>query len=613
MAYNRSMFIREAKTATARDGSSYSTFRLVESYRDGSAVRQRTLLNLGRRFKIGKSSWKLLCQRIGELLSAQEPLHRGCADPDLEAEARRIATVLLQRQGEALPDASGEPDYHRVDIDSAEDREVRTVGVEHAALQALERLGLGELLDRLGFNRRQRCCAIANIVGRMTLPGSERRTNAWLRHTSALGEMLGIDFGALSEMALYRASDQLLRHRDQIEGHLFEQAMSLFSLTPTVAFYDLTNTYFEGQAAGNAMARRGRSKEKRSDCPLLTLALVVDASGFVMKSRVFAGNVVERTTLEQMLGQLGFGRDAVVVMDRGVADECNLAWLREQGYRYVVVSRRQRREFDCDPDQLESNDKVAYYKRLVEQSEDDGTPYREAHLWCRSAARADKESGILERFRKRFEEGLAGINTALDKPRAQNKPDVIERRIGRLQKASSRIARHFRIEVETNQAGSRVTRLKWHYQPVDGTLATHPGVYCLRSNIVDWQADLMWRTYMTLTEAEAVFRSLKSELGLRPIYHHKSERAEGHLFISVIAYQAICVLRTSMKDNGLHDSWTTLRHLLGTIVRTTTSFACEDRRTLHLRKTAAPDEMRKTLYEAMGISPPPRNLHKTLV
>ena len=138
----------------------------------------------------------------------------------------------------------------------------------------------------------------------MVQSGSERRTNAWLCHTSALGEMLDIDFSAFSEMALYRASDRLLRHRTEIERHLFDQALSLFSLTPTVAFYDLTNTCFEGSVAAPGLATHGRPKEKRIDCRLVTLAVVVDASGFVMKSRVFAGNVVERTTLEQMLSQL---------------------------------------------------------------------------------------------------------------------------------------------------------------------------------------------------------------------------------------------------------------------------------------------------------------------
>jgi len=153
-------------------------------------------MNLGRHFRIGKPCWKLLCQRVGELTGAQESLCSGPLDPDVEAEARRMARILLERQGESLPEDAQQQDFQRVDVGSARDHTARTVGVEHAALQALEMLEMPQLLDGLGFNRRQRCCAMANIVGRMVRPGSERRTNAWLRGTSALGEMPGIGHSA---------------------------------------------------------------------------------------------------------------------------------------------------------------------------------------------------------------------------------------------------------------------------------------------------------------------------------------------------------------------------------------------------------------------------------
>ena len=205
-------------------------------------------------------------------------------DPGIEAEARKIAARLLERQGGETPDG----DWENVDIASAADSDGRSAGIEHAALAALDMLGLPELLDGLGFNRRQRCCALATIAARMAAPGSERATNRWLRRTSALGELLGIDFGALSDMALYRASDRLLGHQKKIEDHLFARAQSLFDFAPTIALYDLTNTYYEGQAADQPKAKRGHSKEGRTDCPLLTLGLVLDTSGFVRRSRVFA-------------------------------------------------------------------------------------------------------------------------------------------------------------------------------------------------------------------------------------------------------------------------------------------------------------------------------------
>ena len=612
------MFIRKTKTGTAKDGSPRYSVRLVQNDRVGNKVKQRTLLNLGRHFSIEQQYWALLCQRVEEIVSAQPQFDFVPPDPNIETEARRIAARLLQRQGQSLPEDQTAKDFQTVDVNSAADSNVRTAGVEHAALAALESLEVPQLLLNLGFNRRQRCVALGTIVGRMAAPASERATNDWLRHTSALGEMLDIDFGALSDMALYRVSDQLLAHQQQIEQHLFERACTLFSLQPTIAFYDLTNTYLEGQAQQMPDAKRGRSKEKRNDCPLLTLALVVDASGFVVKSRIFAGNVAESKTLAQMIDELGADTDAVVVMDRGVAVAANLKWLTDQGYRYVVVSRQQTRQFDFDSDavqtlQTTSNNAVSFYKEIAQQTDADGNSFKEAHLRCHSQARAAKENGIVNRFMKRFEQGLEKINESLGKSNAQNKPEQVMRRIGRLEKQNSRVARHYQVEVHHDQTGAQVSHISWQFEPVDGTMATHPGVYCLRSNVLDWDAETMWRTYMTLTEAESVFRALKSELGLRPVYHQKQHRANGHLFISVLAYQAVCVLRTRMKANGWHDSWTTIRNVLGTITRTTTSFERRDGRTLHVRKTATADADEAAIYAAMGITAPPRNLQKTIV
>ncbi|MDE0309806.1 MAG: transposase [Acidiferrobacterales bacterium] len=205
------------------------------------------------------------------------------------------------------------------------------------------------------------------------------------------------------------------------------------------------------------------------------------------------------------------------------------------------------------------------------------------------------------------------MNEALEKPKARNKAEYIERRIGRIEKTNARVAQHYRIDVHRDESQTRVERLSWRCEPVDGTMATHPGVYCFRSNIVDWDVETMWRTYMTLSEVEAVFRSLKSELGLRPVYHQKQHRANGHLLITVLAYQAVCVLRTRMKANGCHDSWTTVRDALCTITRTTSSFERKDGRMLHVRITASADADQAATYKAMGIAPPPRKLHTTIV
>ena len=287
----------------------------MRSERTGSKVRQRTLLNLGRHFDIAPSDWPVLCRRIDELLAGQLPLPPD-GPPALESHAQRITALLLagERIGAASSPASQRHDFQHVDVDSLELIRPRSVGVEHAGLWAMDQLGLRTRLEALGIGASVRTAAIGSIIARMARPGSERATRRWLGERSALGELLGVDFEMMGPMRLYRASDALMAHREAIEHHLFDRAMDLFDLHPTVTLYDLTNTYFEGEASGQPNARRGHSKDKRTDCPLLTLGLVLDASGFVRRSQVFAGNVREHHTLAQMLDALNAPRGALVVM-----------------------------------------------------------------------------------------------------------------------------------------------------------------------------------------------------------------------------------------------------------------------------------------------------------
>ena len=214
----------------------------------------------------------------------------------------------------------------------------RSVGVEHVALWALEQLGIPKLLRTLNFTPKSQHAALGSIVGRMAKPASERATYQWLCTESGLGEFLGGSFERMSAMQLYRASDQLMKHRDQIEDHVFQEAMTLFNLERTVTLFDLTNTYLEGDAEQISLAKHGHSKEKRRDCRLITLALVLDGSGFVRRSRLYAGNICEAKTLQDLLTELNAPKEAIVVMDRGIATEANVQWLREQKYKYVVVS-----------------------------------------------------------------------------------------------------------------------------------------------------------------------------------------------------------------------------------------------------------------------------------
>ncbi|MBN6743108.1 hypothetical protein JKG47_22030, partial [Acidithiobacillus sp. MC6.1] len=288
------MYIRQTKTRSSTTGESYSTFRLVVSERIGQKVRQKTLLNLGRHFGVPAPDWPLLCICIEQLLTGQTGLLD--VPESLAKEAQHCAARLLAAA--PVAEAAPEADYAEVDIHSLQLTQPRTVGIEQAALAALDRLGLSSILAERGFRDGQIAIALALVVARMAAPASELATWRWLQERSAMGELLNVDFARVGLHRLYRISDLLTHHREAIEQALFARIDDLFHRAETVTLYDLTNTYFEGTAAGNDKAARGHSKEKRTDCPLVTLGLVLDGSGFVRRSRMFAGNVAEGGTLK---------------------------------------------------------------------------------------------------------------------------------------------------------------------------------------------------------------------------------------------------------------------------------------------------------------------------
>lgn len=493
------MFIRQTRTRNKITGEGYFTHRLVRGERIGGKVRQITVLNLGRHFPIKQEDWPLLCCRIEDLLHSQDGLFASGVSDHIEHAAQRYARQLIERAAlpaqdadaiTATPDSgiapstdcaapiSTAPDYQEVDINSLQQTHPRSVGVEQVGLHVLSQLGLVEKLTELGINGVMRAAILGNLIGRMAEPASELSTWRWLQTRSALGELIDVDYEGMSHTSLYRASDVLMRHRGAIEDHLFGALRTLFALEETVTLYDLSNTYFEGEAAANPKAAHGRSKEKRSDCPLVTLGRVLDGSGFVRRSRTFAGKVSEGTTLEIMLAGLDAPAGAMVIMDAGIATEANLAWLVEHGYRYLVVRRGGARQFD-EVRAVTIETAGGEPIRLQKEMGEDG---KEVRLHCHSAGREAKETAMVARFAGRFEAGLQKIAEGLSKPRAEKRYDKLLERIGRLKEKSRGASQHYTVNLAKDDSGKTATALTWEKSAVAGTMATHPGVYCLRSN-----------------------------------------------------------------------------------------------------------------------------------
>lgn len=601
------MYIRRTAIKSRRTGEPYYTYRLVESVRSADEVRQRTLLNLGRHFDVPRERWALLAQRIEQLTSPQATLGVVQLPPGEEELAQRYAAQVIQARARG-PSPAGEADYQTVDVSRVDVVRPRSVGIEQVALQTIRQLGLDRKLEELGFNGPQTAAAIGTLVGRMAAPGSERATDDWLKHHSGLGELIDFVFEDMNPWQLYRVSDRLLKHKAALESFLYAREHTLFDFEEVITLYDLTNTYFEGVAATNHEARRGKSKEKRSDCPLVTLALVLDGSGFPKCSEVFPGNASEPQTLEQMLTALPHAAvSPTVVLDAGIATAENVAWLSAHGYRYVVVSRKRQRRFDPQQATLikEADGVRIQAQRLVNPETG------EVELYCHSSQRQKKEEGIHRLTEERLEAELKQLAEGLHKKRTVKRYDKVVERIGRLRQKYPRAAQYYSIDVTHDPDSGLATAIAWTRTT---TIAdTLPGVYCLRSNCLDWDEATLWTTYIMLTDLEAVFRCLKSELGLRPVFHHKKDRVRGHLFISVLAYHIVHTIRSRLKASEIDLSWASLRRHLCTQQRVTVELKRVDGRTIHVRKATRPEPRQQLIYDALGIDERPGRTETTVI
>lgn len=590
------MFIREIKKKNPDSDRVFMYHRLMESVRTPKGPRQRIVLNLGR-LDLPREDWKTLANRIEEIVSGQQSLISLSAH--IEEQAQHYARLLRRKEMQSVCVLEEEEaDWERVDINSVSQGECRTIGGEAVAYAAFEKLGLTEVLSEIGLKKGQIHKAALLVIGRLLHPASERKTALWGKRISGLEELLGADFQYLSNNALYRLSDQLVEYREEIERRLAQRERGIFGLGEKIILYDLTNTYLTGRAHESSKARFGRSKQKRSDCPLVTLALVLDEDGFPKASRVFPGNVGEPGTLREILKELQADRSLfppTVVMDAGVATEENIELIRQAGYHYVCVSR--------------SRPKESHQEGLMVIKEEDACTIRvkkltndeEVILYCQSSLRLQKEESMKARLQKRFEEGLESISDSLKKKRGIKSHDRVLQRLGRLREKYPSINQFYRIEVE--HEGGIVQRITWSIDEQERLQARFSGSYYIRSDRSDLNEKELFSLYTMLTQVEDAFRSLKSELGMRPVYHRKDRRMEGHLFITVLAYHLLASIQRDLKNKGISHRWSTIRTQLATQMRATVSLSNDQGERIHIRQTTDPEPFHLQIYRALGLPP----------
>jgi transposase len=601
------MFIRKTTHTDNKNGQKYYTYKLVESIRTARGPRQRPVLNIGKDFNFPKEKWKELADRIEAIISGQYNLFP--VAEETEQLAQRYARRIIRRHGQRSPAAiedQSKPDYQTVDVNSLENEQIRSVGGESVVLATIRELELDRKLEALGFNRPYIEAAIGVITARLLAPKSERATHLWLQNETSLDDLMDTSFEPLSQDRVYKVSDMLLNNKEAIESHLQNRERHLFNLDEKILLYDLTNTFFEGSGKYNQKAHFGVSKEKRSDCPLITLALLMDANGFPKKSKILEGNVSEPGTLEKIVPTISTtAKKPIIVTDAGIGTKKNIKWMSNNGYHYIVVSRKRKPQMPAGIEMV----KVRQDDRRLIRAAIRVNATGEVEVFCHSTAKEIKEREIKNRFERRFEDKLTEVRNALHKKHGTKNYDKVLEKIGRLKERYRRVARRYEIRVEKDDKSANAINLDWRMKQVDDT----SGYYVLRSNLTNTNEKEVFDIFTMLLDLEDAFRSMKSELGLRPVYHQIEYRCDGHLFISVLAYHVLHSIRLKLKNRGITHSWSTIRSRLATHYRVTTSMKCSDGKMLYVRKTARPEECHTIIYDALGLPHRPGKISKALL
>lgn len=597
------MFIRKTLKIDRRSKKEYHQYQLVESVRTDRGPRQHLLLNLGVDLDILDNDRKQLANCIEEKVRGHAPLIP--YPPHIESLAERFARQLINREVPEkikVPSSMKSPksNFVSIDIESISHTFSRTIGIEHVCLETIRKLQLDAELIRLGFTKRQVEVTIGVIIGRLAGCVSEKATFEWLKNISGLGELLDTGFESLAMESVYRAADRLLEKKHLLESFLYQKEKTLFTLDDSIIFYDLTNTYFEGQANSISKASKGRSKDKRADCPLVTLGIRMDRNGFILQSEIFPGNISEATTLQDAITQLGgngtFRR--TIVLDAGIATESNVTWLRENDYSYIVCSRRREQNPPSDITLEVVREKNG---NVVRAGSYKNLKTGETELYCHSKFKESTEIKWRKMTRKRFEAGLTKLNEGLHKKNRTKGLAAVERKIGALKKQYSRIGQYYKINVQTNPKDNVVTEINWTFDEEKST-SRLAGNYCLRSYGLGEDTQQLWDTYIMLTQVEEGFRCLKSELGLRPIYHQKEERLDGHLFLTILAYHVLQSIQFQLRKKDINFRWETIQRRLYSHIRVTTSMLTKENKTLHVRSSTSCEPFHKQIYSGLGLS-----------
>jgi Transposase DDE domain len=607
------MFLKVIFKTIKTTGERRKHYRLCESYRSDNTVRHQTILHLGSLDQIPEiDQKKALATRIDELVKQSHTGKQNLFQPPdqlIEALAQKYFAAIKEKQ---RLDISAGKDYHRVDTDTVKNKNIREIGSEWLCMQALEQLDISSFLTLKGWPPEHIQLALTHIVSRATYPASELRTSQWIKENSAVCELTTYPIEKITKDKLYDISKCLYKVKEDLEKHLSKHTNELFDLTDKIILYDLTNTYFEGSMRSSKKAKFGKSKEKRNDARLIVLAVVVNTEGFLKYSQIFEGNIADSKTLKQIICELSSRtsstqRHPIVVLDAGIATEDNLKLLKQHHFDYMCVSRSNMKKYSVDTDSkpIEILDKKKQALTLQKITVE-GNP--DTWLGVHSQAKALKESGMNSRFSQRFEQGLWQIKESLDKKSGVKKQEKVWERIGRLKAKYQSIHKYYDIDTQANNKGT-VTNIVWKQKPIE----KKEGYYLLRTTLDQKDEHVQWTIYNTIREIEATFRTLKTDLDLRPVYHKTDEASMAHLHLGLLAYWVVNTIRHQLKQKSITNEWRDIVRIMNTQKIVTTTMENEYNQQIIIRQCSEPTEQVNKIYTALKYKHQPFSRKKSVV
>jgi transposase len=580
-----------------KDGKDHTYWSLVETVRTPDGPRQKTLCYLGELNSSAQARWLRTIEVFNEQGEAQQlKLFPSDVEPppdDPQVTRVLLSKVRLERTRQFGACYLGLELWKRLELDSF---------FEHAMDHELADVSWSRVASLLAINR---LCA----------PGSELAIEQRWYPSTALDDLLGIEEGKINDTRLYRCLDRILPHKTKLERHLKDRYGALFGAEFDVLLYDLTSTYVEGAAENNLMMRRGYSRDHRPDCEQMVIALIVNSEGFPFSYETFNGNRADVSTMETILRMVErkYGKARRIwVFDRGIVSEENLAAIRKRDGQYLVgTPRSQMKQFEAEllkEDWTRVRPEVEVKKVAIPQGE-------ETYILCRTAGRKEKEKAIRNRFSGSMEKALKGLEKTIALGRLKD-CNKMERRLGKIQARHPSVNDLYEISLRDTAEG---VRLSWQMkEDRKNWRESREGAYLLRTNLKAETAEELWSKYTQLTEAEASFRALKSELSIRPLFHQLEPRVKAHVMVAFLGYALWVTLKHLLKrrpaivpkpsasgvDNAQPLSPMRALALLSTLQSADIVLPTTDGHEIRLRRITEPTAEQKSLLQQLGISLP---------